>query len=66
MTKPSYSYGFSYEFDGKKYSFSVLALSEENAKQRVAAMARATLDGRLRYAEESCGTSREIPDRVVD
>lgn len=42
------TYGFHYECDGKQYAFAVLAVSEENARKRVASMSEAALDGELR------------------
>ena len=53
MTKPSISYGFTYECDGKKYSFVLSDVSEESAKRRVASMAAAEFAGQVRYADEA-------------
>lgn len=50
MITSSKIYGFDYECDGKKYACDVLADSEESAKRRVAAMAKASFVGELMAA----------------
>jgi hypothetical protein len=51
------TYGFNYEHRGKTYGFDMLALSEESAKERVAAMAEAVFVGKLQEASSNTGVN---------
>ena len=48
---PLKSFGFNYEYAGRKFALDLLAESEEEAKSRVAAMSTAVCLGELRLAE---------------
>ena len=50
-------FGFSYECDGKQYSFVVIDESEAMAVKRVAAMATAKFCGQLRAVEDQQTTT---------
>lgn len=60
---PFKTFGFHYECDGKKYAFDLLAVSEENAKLRAAAMSNAVLDGELKHddSDASLQGPRSLP-----
>jgi hypothetical protein len=51
------TYGFNYEHRGKTYAFDMLAPSEEVAKERAAAMAKAVFVGELREASSDTGVN---------
>jgi hypothetical protein len=47
MTNNLSSFGFVYDYEGKEYSFAIVASSPEEAKGRVAAMADAKFEGAM-------------------
>jgi hypothetical protein len=62
MTTSLKTFGYTYSFGGKSFAFHIVAYSLMEAKERLAAMANAKLEGQLIPQNER--TDHAIPDSI--